>query len=209
MTPETFNNKRIIWESKEKQALLIIAFFLFAATAIWTKERLSTLMVWTEIICCGSCGLSLLVRVLNPNNLFVTPNSPLARQISAERFLAEREDLDLFTHSFLGFSVENEEGLQSYRWTDIATIFAYRQHSRALGEICMDIFMNDRAVWRIGESTSGWHLFQERLAENIPSISGTWPEEMAGVAFAGQLHLLFDRKGGSSQDVEAMCYLPR
>jgi hypothetical protein len=39
---QTFNDKKVIWESKRRQVGLIAVSFLFVAATIWTRDKSTT-----------------------------------------------------------------------------------------------------------------------------------------------------------------------
>ena len=203
---QTFNDKRVIWESKRKQIGLIVISFLFAAAAIWTRDKSSAFYLWGSIIFFGGCGLFFLVRLLNPKNLFVTQDTKLGKEILADHLRKEQTSFGFFTYEENGFSLEEYDGVKFYKWTDIETVFGFKEDRYTTDEICMDIFTRNNASLRLTESTPGWYQFQKRLSENIPSIPNEWDCIITVPAFETKLKLLFDRKGRTQSDAEAACY---
>ena len=202
----TFNNKRVIGESKRKQVGLIVLNFLFVAAIIWTKDKSSSFSFWGALIFFGGGGLFFLVRLLNPKNLFVTHDAKLGKEILADQFRKEHESLGFFTYTGDGFNLEEHNGVKSYKWSDIETVFGLKEDRYTTDEICMDIFTSDNVSLRLTESTPGWYQFQKRLSENIPSIPNTWDGEIAVPAFETKLTLLFDRQRRTQKEAEAACY---
>jgi hypothetical protein len=202
----TFNNKKVIWESKRKQAGLIALNFLFVAAIIWTRDKSFSFSFWGALIFFGGGGLFFLVRLLNPKNLFVSHDTKLGKEIFADKFQKEQESLGFFTYTEDGFSLEEHSGVTSYKWSDIETVFGFKEDRYTTDEICMDIFTIDNASLRLTESTPGWYRFQKRLSENIPSIPKGWDGEIALPAFETKLTLLFDRKGRTPKEAETACY---
>jgi len=203
---QTFNDKRVIWESKRKQVGLIAVSLLFVAAAIWTRDKSSAFSFWGSIVFFSGGGLFFLVRLLNPKNLFVTHETKLGKEILADQFRREQESLGFFTYTDDGFSLEEHNGVKSYKWSDIDTVFGFKEDCYTTDEICMDIFFSDNASLRLTESTPGWFQFQKRLSENIPSIPKEWDGEIAVPAFETKLTLLFDRQGRTPPEAETACY---
>jgi hypothetical protein len=206
MTHPTYNNRRLIWESKTKQIWLIIVSFFFVAAAIWTKEKYSSLMFWGIIVFFGGGGLFFLLRLLNPQNLFVTHDTALGKEILADQFKKQQEDLGFFSYDDTGFSLTEQKGVTHYNWLDIETIFGYKEDRYTTDEICLDIFTNGNHYLTLTESTPGWYQFNDRLTKCIPSISNSWDGEIAVPAFETKLTLLFDKKGRTLNEAEAECY---
>jgi hypothetical protein len=115
MTHPTYNNKRIIWESKTRQVLVVIVSFLFVAAAIWTKNEYSSFVFWSTIIFFGGCGLFMLIRFINPNNLFVTHDTALGKKILADQFQKSQEDLGFFAYTDTGFNLREHTGVGWYQ----------------------------------------------------------------------------------------------
>ncbi len=203
---QTFNDKKIIWESKRKQVGLIAISILFVATAMWTRDKMSSFNFWASIILFGGSGLFFLVRLLNPKNLFATHNTKLGKEILAEHFRKEQESLGFFSYTKEGFSLEEYSGVKFYKWSEIETVFGFKEDRFTTDEICMDIFICNNASLRLTESTPGWYQFQKQISENIPSIPNDWDGGIAVPAFETKLTLLFDRKGRTLKDAEAACY---
>lgn len=206
MMQQTFNKKKIIWESKRKQVGLITVSFLFVAGAIWTRDKSSAFYFWSTIIFFGGSGLFFLFRLINPKNLFVTHDTILGKELIADQFRKEQESLGFFSYTNEGFNLKEHSGVKHYKWSDIETVFGFKEDRYATDEICMDIFTSDSASIRLTESTPGWYQFQKRLSENIASIPKDWDGEIAVPAFDTKLTLLFDRKGLKQKEAEAACY---
>jgi hypothetical protein len=147
-----------------------------------------------------------LVRLLNPKNLFVTHDTKLSKEILADKFQKEQEGLRFFTYMEDGFSFEVQNGVTTYKWSEIETVFGFKEDCYTTDEICMDIFTSDNAFLRLTESTPGWYQFQKRLSENIQLIPNDWEVEISVPAFETKLTLLFDKKGRTPQEAEAACY---
>lgn len=206
MAKTTDSNKRLIWESKTKQVWLIVVSFLFVAIAIWTKDKYSSFVFWASLIFFGSGGLFMLIRLINLNNLFVTHDSKLARQILADQFQKSQEDLGFFTYTDTGFDLTEHKGLTHYNWPDIETIFGFKEDRYTTEEICMDIFFSDKTSIRWSESTPGWYQFNKRLHEAIPTVSENWDNEVAHPLFVTNMTLLFDKDSRMKEYAEKACY---
>jgi len=207
MMQQIFNNKRIIWESKQKQILSVTVSFLFVAVAIWTRKHSSPFYFWSAILLFGSGGLFYLLRLLNSNNLFVTHDSELGKQILAEQGRQEKESLGSFIYTNDGFTLAGEtDGEASYKWSEIETVFGFKIDRYATDDIFLDIFTSDNRYLQVTESTPGWYQFEKRLTENILSIPNNWIGEISVPAFQTRLTLVFDRKGRTQTEAEANFY---
>ena len=206
MTHQTYNNKRVIWESQTKQIGVIAVSFLFVAAAVWTRDKYSSFMFWGTIVLFGGGGLLMLGQLLNPKNLFVTHDSPLGKEILAYQFEKAKEDLGFFSYTRDGFTVQEHSGVKTYKWSHIETIFGFKEDHYTIDDICIDIFMTDNFKVRLTENMPGWYQFNKRLSENFPTIQTNWETNIAFPAFDTKLTLLFDRKGKTLQEAEAACY---
>jgi len=83
--PYTYQNKRVIWESKRKQIGLVLQASVFVAIAFVLKRSYPPYVFWIITIFFGGMGLMILIRLLHPRNLFVTAGSPLGEEILAEQ----------------------------------------------------------------------------------------------------------------------------
>jgi hypothetical protein len=206
MTHPTYNNKRILWESKTKQVWLVIVSFLFVAVAIWTKDKYSSFMFWATIIFFGGGGLFVLIRFINPKNIFVTHDTELAKQILADQFQKSQEDLGFFAYTDTGFNLKEHKGVTHFNWADIETIFGFKEDRYTTDEICMDIFFRDKTNIRLTESTPGWYQFNKRLSNAVPTVSHNWDTEIVQPPFATNMTLLFDKDNRSKEKAEKACY---
>jgi hypothetical protein len=206
MTHPTYNNKRIIWESKTRQVLVVIVSFLFVAAAIWTKNEYSSFVFWSTIIFFGGCGLFMLIRFINPNNLFVTHDTALGKKILADQFQKSQEDLGFFAYTDTGFNLREHTGVRHYNWAEIVTIFGFKEDRYTTDEICMDIFFNDKANIRLTESTPGWYQFNKRLNNAIPTVLENWDTEIMQPPFVTNMTLLFDKDNRGKEQAERACY---
>jgi hypothetical protein len=206
MRHSTYNNKRLIWESRTKQIWIVAGSLLFVAAAIWTKNKTSPFMFWATIIFFGGGGLFMLVRLLNPKNLFVTHDAELGKTILAEQFLKDQDDLGFFEYNDKGFSLTDYKGVTHYNWSDIETIFGFKEDQMTTDEICLDIFFNNKSSIRLTESTLGWYQFNKQLTKAIPTIPENWDGEIMLPAFATNMTLLFDKNGKTKDEAETECY---
>ena len=206
MRHSTYNNRRLIWESKTRQIWIIVGSVLFVGAAIWIKDKTTTFMFWATIIFFGGGGLFMLVRLLNPKNLFVTHDTRLGKQIFAEQFLKDQEDLGFFEYNDTGFSMTEHKGVTQYNWSDIQTIFGFKEDHMTTDEICLDIFFKNKSSIRLTESTLGWYQFNKRLTKAIPTIPENWDGEIMLPAFDTNMTLLFDKNGKAQEEAETECY---
>ncbi len=207
MTAKINNNKQIIWESKTEQIWPIVICFLFVLGAIWVKDEYSPLMFWATIIFFGGGGLFMLIRLINPRNIFVTPDTELGKQILSDQFQKDQQDLGFFTYTETGFYLLEHKGRTHFDWVDIETIFGFKEDRYTTDEICMDIFFNTKSSIRLTESTPGWFQFNKRLSKAMPIIPENWEVEIAQPPFVTNLTLLFDKENRSKEQAEKECYV--
>ena len=206
MKRSTYNNRRLIWESKTKQICIILGTLLFVAAAIWTKEKYSSFMFWATIVFFGGSGLFMLIRFINPNNLFVTYDTELGKQILADQFQKAQEDLGSLAYTDTGFNLTEHKGVTHYNWSEIETIFGFKEDHFTTDEICMDIFFSDNTSIRLTESTPGWFQFNKRLSKAIPTVSENWDTEVVQPPFATNMTVLFDKSDRSKEQAVKACY---
>ena len=206
MKNSTYNNRRIIWESTTKQIWVILFSLLFVAAAIWTKDKTSSFMFWATIVFFGGGGLFMLIQLINPNNLFVSHNTELGKQVLADQFQKAQEDIGFFAYTETGFNLTGHKGVTNYNWSDIETIFGFKEERLATYEICMDIFFSEKVSIHLTESTPGWYQFNNRLSKAIPTVSENWDTEVVQPPFATNMTLLFDKGNRSKELAEKTCY---
>jgi hypothetical protein len=150
----------------------------------------------------GGGGVFMLIELLNPHNLFVTPNSKLAKEIISEREESFKNDYGIFNYDEIGFIVELETIKKHYDWNEIETVYGYKVDLLAYDEICLDIFTKDEKYFTITESSLGWFQFVTRLSQNITSIREECFFEIANPAFQKNLTLLYDKYNRTSQEIK-------
>ena len=206
MTPQIFNSRRIIWESKAKLVGVISISFLFVAAAIWTRDQFSSVMFWGSMLFWGGGGTTLLYKLLNPKNLFVTHGSALGKQLIAEEFKAAQASLGPFSYDEAGFLLTEELGTAHYAWNDLESVFGYKQDEYVTDEICLDLFFGNTSRLTLTESTPGWYQFLINLHQKVPAIPPDWQFTIAAPAFETQLTLLFDKTGRPQHHVVPLRY---
>lgn len=206
MLDETYNEKKIIWASRTKQILVIALSFLFVASAIWTRQKISTTGFWICIILFGGGGLFMLIQFLNPKNRFVLPNSPLGQKIIAERLEKAKTEEGFFIYNETGFGLKTSEGETFCKWVDIKTIFAYKEDRLTVDDVCLDIFTTGEDYIRVTEEIPGWYIFIEQLHKHIPSIMTDWESKVTQPPFATNLTMLFDSRGRTQTEAAAKWY---
>ena len=148
----------------------------------------------------------MLFRLFNSKNLFVTHDSEPGRQILAEQFKEAQDDFGSFSYTDTGFDLTQHKEVRHYAWTDIETIFGYKEDLMTTDEICMDLFTKDKGVITLTESTPGWFQFNDKLKEQIPAIPQNWDLDISVPAFETMLTLLFDRSGRTKEEAIAAWY---
>lgn len=200
------NNRQVVWESKAKQIGVVCVSFSFVALAIWTQAQYSTCAFWGTVLFFGVGGIGFLYRLLNPKNLFVTPNSALEKQILAEQFAVAQADMGPFSFVEGGFLLLQEIGTAYYKWADLETVFGYKRDEYVTDEICLDLFFGNTSHLNLTEATAGWYQFLIKLHENVSSIPLDWQIVIAVPVFETKLTLLFDKSGRTQAQAELLYY---
>ncbi len=162
-------------------------------------------MFWGTVIFFGG-GLFKLIRLFNPNNLFVTHDTEVGKQILADQIQKAQDDMGFFAYTDAGFNLTEPKGVANYNWSDIETIFGFKEDRYTTDEICMDIFFSDKTSIRLTESTPGWFQFNKRLSKTIPTVSENWGTEVVQPPFATNMTLIFDKGDRSKEQAEKACY---
>ncbi|MCI9844516.1 hypothetical protein [Flavobacterium pectinovorum] len=200
MRNERYKGKNVIWESKTKQVFIILVSFLFTFIALWIRDT-DKLQFWLSIFLFGFGGIFMLVRFLNPKNIFVTPKSKIGKEILAERTELHQNDNGIFEYHKNGFIITTENETYNYEWNEIKTVYGYKIDLLAYDEICIDVFTIDQKKFTITESTGGWFQFISRLSENIKSIEIDWYLKIANPPFEKNLTLLYDKQNRTIEQI--------
>lgn len=195
-----FNGKNVIWESKTKQIFLIIICLAFTFMVLWTGKT-NSFRFWFPLILFGGGGFFLLIRFLNPKNIFVSPNSKLAQEIFSSQTSQNQDELGIFEYSENGFKITDENSSNTYEWNNIETVLAYKIDLLTYDEICIDVYTDDLNKFTISESTWGWFQFISRLSENIKAIQIDWYINITNPAFETNLTLLYDKKNRTIEEI--------
>ena len=200
MRNERYKGRKVIWESKTKQVFTILICFIFTFIALWIRDTEKP-QFWVSIVLFGFGGVFMLVRLLNPKNIFVTPKSKIGKEI-----LAERAEFDVYQNGFFeytenGFKNSVEINNESYKWEEIQTVYGYKVDLLTYDEVCIDVYTIDQKKFTITESTGGWFQFISRLSENIKSIEIDWYVKIANPAFEKNLTLLYDKQNRTIEQI--------
>ena len=200
MKNERYKGRKVIWESKTKQVFTILICFIFTFIALWIRDTEKP-QFWVSIVLFGFGGVFMLVRFLNPKNIFVTPKSKIGKEI-----LAERAEFDVYQNGFFeytenGFKNSVELNNESYKWEEIQTVYGYKVDLLTYDEVCIDVYTIDQKNFTITESTGGWFQFISRLSENIKSIEIDWYVKIANPAFEKNLTLLYDKQNRTIEQI--------
>lgn len=200
MRNERYKGRKVIWESKTKQVFTILICFIFTFIALWIRD-IEKPQFWVSIVLFGFGGIFILVRFLNPKNIFVTPKSEIGKEILAERTELDQNDNGIFEYNENGFKNGVEKNSVYYKWEEIQTVYGYKIDLLSYDEICIDVFTIDQKKFTITESTSGWFQFISRLSENIKSIEIDWYVKIASPAFEENLTLLYDKQNRTVEQI--------
>lgn len=138
---------------------------VFVLIAISTYEPKAKFLFWSVSIFFGSGVLLQLAELLSPKNLFVTPKSKLAMEISEYQAKELASEWGSFDYCETGFNLRPTGN--SYLWDDISTVFAFKEDRWTTDEICLDIVMNDGSLLKFEESMAGFHWFTDQLSEKL------------------------------------------
>ena len=200
MRNERYKGKNIIWESKTKQVFRILICFLFIFITLWIRD-VKKVQFWITIVLFSLTGILMLVRFLNPKNIFVPPKSKIGKEILTERSELDQNDNGVFEYNKTGFKISIENNTDNYEWNEIKTIYGYKVDLLAYDEICIAVFTIDQKKFTITESTSGWSQFISRLSENIKSIEIDWYVKIANPSFKKNLTLLYEKQNRTTEQI--------
>ncbi|MFH7003642.1 hypothetical protein [Flavobacterium bizetiae] len=200
MKSAKYNGKNVIWESKTKQIFLIIICFAFTFMALWAG-KINSVRFWFPLILFGGGGIFILIRFLNPKNIFVSLNSKLAQEIFSSQAVENQDEPGIFEYSENGFKITDENSSNTYEWNNIETVLAYKIDLLTYDEICIDVYTDDLNKFTISESTWGWFQFISRLSENIKAIQIDWYITIANPAFEKNLTLLYDKNNRTIEEI--------
>ncbi|WP_035562293.1 hypothetical protein [Hymenobacter sp. IS2118] len=202
---ETYKGRRIIWESKSKQFLLIGGAFLFVASAIWTQQAYSPFAFWFVVIVFGISGCFTLYRLLDMRNLFASPSSKLG--IAIRKALDEQalEQVRFYDGGLI--LTDNPDTVSKrYDWKQLETAFGYKVDRFVTDEICLDLFWKDESILTLSEEMPHWERILAEMSKNIPDIPLRWYIDISVPAFETTLTLLYDKQGRNQTEVEPLCY---
>jgi len=194
MEKEKYKGRNVIWESKTNQIFIIVICFIFTFLAIWIGDN--NLQFWISLILFGLGGILMLIRLLNPRNIFVTADSKIGKEILSNRFEIVQNNNGIFDYIDCGFKIyiKNSNEYQYHNWEDIQAIYGYKVDLMTYDEICVDVFFSDQTKITVSESTSGWFQFVGRLGENIQLIKDDWVVEVANPAFDTNSTVLYEKQ---------------
>lgn len=146
--------------------------------------------------------------LIKRNNMIknVAESGTGAALLDAERAPHIREQNGIFSYTDDGFILQSKFLRTRYSWGDIETVFAYKEDLMTTDEICVDLFTKNGAQLFLTESDPGWDSFLKQLSEQLSSIPENWEQVLVQPPFETNFTLLFDRKGRTLEQAEAVCY---
>ena len=207
MAKDSYKGKNVIWESKTKQIIVILLCSFFTISGLWTSND-EKIEFWLAILLFGIDGMFMLIRFLNPKNIFVTHKSKIAKEILSQREDFFLYELGIFNYNKTGFNMTFEQTYNEYNWDDIKTIYGYKVNLAAYDEICLDFFTNDNEKFTITRSTPGWFQFVNRLDDNISSIKPDWYREIAN-SFEINITLIYDKQNNPGEEIRKTTQLKK
>jgi len=146
--------------------------------------------------------------LIKRNNIIknVAESGTGAALLEAERTPHIREQNGIFSYTNNGFILQGKFLRTRYSWSDIETVFAYKEDLITTDAICIDLFTKKGGHVFLTESDPGWDRFLEQLSEHLSAIPGNWEQALVRSPFATNFTLLFDQKGRALEQAEAGCY---
>lgn len=201
-----YQGKRVIWKSKGKQWQLVIFCVLFVVAILFIGQERSPLMFWTGLIFFGGGGLAIMVMLVMPGYLFVSPGSALAEEISREQFADESEDTGIFECTDKGFLFSHGKTQSFFEWSQVTAVFAYKEDVMTYDVISLDIFTETGNGLTLNEEMPGWYFLKEGLKQQFPTVPVNWDIELIDPPFDTKLTLLYDRDGRPLPEATAFYY---
>jgi hypothetical protein len=197
-----FKNKNIIHESKWRSLTFASICFVFVSFAIFSDlKNTDSIIFWNSTVLFGGGLAYFTVRLLNPKNVFVSPNSDLEKKIRKDSFDKVYEDNGIFKYTENGFRINSEGGELNYNWADILSMIGYKQDHFTTDSICLEFKTNDGLRHKINEETNGWFQFVKISKENINQIPKDWELTIMLPVFEPTPTLLFDYKNRNLLEV--------
>jgi hypothetical protein len=214
MLPPTYKGKRIIHEGRTSNMVQVAGCLLVSVGAlvvVVVKGGPSDKGVWVGIVVFGCIGIWLLMRLLNPNNLFVKPKSALEKEIEEAWKLEKWDAHGAFIYTSNGFIFTKEGAADvAAAWTNIATVFGYQVSSEDERyqhvTLQMDIYLDNNVSFTASDYMRGWSAFIDKLGRQITIAPTNWQEKVLLPRFETNRILLFDKQGRRQEEAEAMCY---
>ncbi len=194
MNERTIDGKKIIFESIWKSiALATIGWgFTIIGVTLYDKHD-SPFMFWGTLGLFGTGALIWTYQLLSPNYIFMRPGSKEFKKYTERQFLIEFNDLGIFTYSDEIFTVEFDEGVQSFEWDKIKTLLGYKIDNFNYDIIAMQVIFTNNFKFRVTEETKGWHQFIIRLKEKIAEVPNDWEINISIPAFETKLTVVYDK----------------
>lgn len=190
-------NKKIVYKSKS--AILQIC-------VCWGLIFICT---WTGLI--GGaiffllCGVVLTYSFVNLRNKIIFINTKTYKEKTNEEFNERLTETGIFTYTESGFDIQLADGHHAVAWENIRALLGYKIDLYAVDKICLDFFFYKLSCWK-GESTPGWFVFLDEIAEQIPAIDKSWSIKIAFPPFATNLTLLYESMNRSLEQAILLYY---
>ncbi|RWY54254.1 hypothetical protein [Mucilaginibacter gilvus] len=199
MYNQTYDGKKIVWKSKIRQILAVVVCFVFVLIGIWGSQSKNWPGLLITIIFFGFGGVVLLIQLLNPKNIFITPGSELSKKIMSNKS-------EFFSYTDDGFYLTEVPDAIIYRWEDVDAIFGYKRDLITTDEICIDMFFKSGKSLILDESMPGWPKFTEMVSTVFTGITEDSIWNLAHPPFLTNHTLLFDAKGRTFEEAAAHFY---
>jgi hypothetical protein len=170
--------------------LISIGFVFIALFAMDKKET----NFWVVLIFFGLAAIVLLWKYVNPNNRFVSRNSPEAKRIREEEFKELFNTQGLFEYHELGFKLIIDGKLTEIKWNEVSLLIGYKIDALTTDEICLYVRTRKGKSFEISESSKGWFEFNRRMKNEFPSVNKNWEIEIAHPPFERNQTILYDKK---------------
>ncbi|HXB10504.1 MAG TPA: hypothetical protein VNZ45_00845 [Bacteroidia bacterium] len=180
--------------------LAIVSWIIGLYILITSWERLDT-MLFVLVAFFFAVAIFLSYRVISPKFKFMNPNSDEYKEYILNKIEGIKNDPGVFSYSGDKFTVETEDGVKTYTWTEIKTAIACRQGKGSKETVFMMIIMDDNYMFQVDIETPGVFLFQTRIKENISQIPKEWEDEILTPAYKNGKMLLYDKENRKLDEI--------
>lgn len=173
---------------------------------IFIRDIYSVCWFWTILVGAGGFIIYVLYHLFHPRFVWIDPKTDEGKLVQQKAFELRYDDTGVFEYLDTGFNFTDKGKTIFVAWTDIESIFAFKQDLFTVDELNIELFLKNNTRLRFTEEVDGWFQFIVKIKEVFPVIDKEFDVKLIFPPFETNLTLVYNATGFSQAELISKYY---